>query len=91
MHLNRKTRFWVNDKIAGISLGTMQKLCLSTTFPYQEIRLIYGIFRSEDDIVYKKNAEQREQNIEVTHSLSQSGYTIIKIKKGNFVTQSNML
>ena len=91
MHLNRKTRFWVNDKIAGISLGTMQKLCLSTTFPYQEIRWIYGIFRSEDDIVYKKNAEQREQNIEVTHSLSQSGYTIIKIKKGNFVTQSNML
>ena len=91
MYLNRKTRFWINDKIAVISLGTMWKLSLSTTFPYKEIRWIYGTFRSEDDIVYKKNAEQRKQNIEVTHCLSQSGYTIIKIKKGNFVTQSNML
>ena len=32
-------------KIPGDSPETLQKLCLSTKFPYQEIRWNYGIFR----------------------------------------------
>ena len=33
--------------VSGDSPETMQELCLSTKFPHQKIRWVYGIFRSE--------------------------------------------
>ena len=42
-------------RVLGESPETLQKLCLSTKFPHQEIGLNFGILRSVRDFIANKN------------------------------------